>query len=467
MTVDLVVKGGKVVTVNGIFEVGVAIDEGRIVKVAKETRLPRSDKTVNAEGRVILPGAIDPHTHCGIYNSFGEDIEDATGVAAVGGVTTLMHCVWDRRSYNVAIPELTATCLEKAHVDVTYYAGVMTAQHIAELDDAVKKHGVTSFKHFMNRPEYEALGALHPDDGQLYESFVRINQLGGVAMVHCEDYEVARKMMEKLKAEGRNDLAAWNDCRPDFVEQMKIIDAAFLAWISGCPLYVVHTTVGTAKEVVDWAKARKVEMYLETTPAYLTHNCYDDKIGILGKVNPPIRTKGHNELLWQGVKEGWIDCIGTDHAPSPLQRKRGNGDIWSALLGYSGVETMLPVMISEGYSKRRIPLERIVEVTATATARIHGIPNKGAIKAGNDADLVIVDLKKRVKADDKTLHYTKGRDYSLYEGWTFHGWPVMTICRGQVVAEDHEVVSKQGYGRVIRRRPRDKITGKPLKRLVD
>ncbi len=128
---------------------------------------------------------------------------------------------------------------------------------------------------------------------------------------------------------------------------------------------------------------------------------------------------------------------------------------------------MLPVMISEGHSKRRIPLERIAEVTATATARIHGIPNKGAIKAGNDADLVIVDLKKRVKADDKVLHYTKGRDYSLYEGWTFHGWPVMTICRGQVVAEDQEVVSKQGYGKVIRRRPRDKIKGKPLERLVD
>ncbi len=467
MTVDLVVKGGKVVTTKGISEAGVAIDEGRIVKVAKETKLPASSKTIDAKGNVILPGAIDPHTHCGIYNSFSEDIEDATGVAAVGGVTTIMHCVWDKRSYNVAIPELNAIVLQKAHSDVTYYAGVMTAQHIAELDDAVSKHGVTSFKHFMNRPEYEALGALHPDDGELYESFVRINQLGGVAMVHCENFEVARKMIAKLKAEGRNDLAAWNDCRPDYVEHMKIIDAAFLAMISGCPLYIVHTTVGTVKEVVDWARAKKVEMYVETTPAYLTHNCYDEKVGILGKVNPPIRTKGHNELLWEGVRRGWVDCIGTDHAPSPLVRKRGNGDIWSALLGYSGVETMLPAMISEGYNKRRIPLSRIVEVTATETARIHGIPGKGAIAAGNDADLVIFDLKKRVKLDDKALHYVKGRDYSLYEGWTFHGWPIMTLCRGEVVAENNEVVSRQGFGRVIKREPRKKIKGKPLKRLVD
>jgi dihydropyrimidinase len=128
---------------------------------------------------------------------------------------------------------------------------------------------------------------------------------------------------------------------------------------------------------------------------------------------------------------------------------------------------MLPAMISEGYRKRRIPLERIVEVTATETARIHGIPNKGAIKVGNDGDLVIVDLKKRVKADDKVLHYTKGRDYSLYEGWTFHGWPIMTICRGNIVAENQEIVGKPGYGKVIKRLPRDTIKGKALKRLVN
>jgi dihydropyrimidinase len=297
------------------------------------------------------------------------------------------------------------------------------------------------------------LNIIHLDDGEMYLSFESIKRLGGVAMVHCEDFEIARKFMEPLKAAGRKKLDAWNDCRPDFVEHKKIIESAYMAWLTGCPLYVVHNTVGTVKEVVDWARGKDVEMHVETCPAYLS-KLATDKINLLGKVNPPIRTKGHVEALWRGIHEGWVDCMGTDHCALTKARKVGQGDIWSAMLGYPGSETLLPFMISEGFNRRGVPLQRIAELTATKTAEIHQIPNKGAIRVGYDADITLVDLKKRVRVTDRVLHYSKVRDFNLFEGETFTGYPVLTLVRGTVVAQDHEIVGKRGYGRVIKRQPR-------------
>lgn len=467
MTVDLNLTNGRVVTTEGIFDAGVSIDNGKITAIAKDAHLPKASKKINVKGKPIIPGAIDPHTHCGIYNPFQADVEDASAIASVAGITTIMHCVWDRRAHSIVVPELTAIINKTAYIDMTFYAGIMTPQHIAELDNTVIKLGVTSFKHFLNRPEYEALGALHPDNGELWQSFTRIKNLGGVAMVHCEDYEIARKIGEVLqKRKGRKDAAAWNDSRPDFVEHLKLMEAAFIARITGCPLYVVHTTIGTAQEVVEWCHQNDTTIYIETTPAYLTQT-KTDKVGILNKVNPPIRTKGHCEKLWEGVQNGWVDCIGTDHAPMPRKRKVGNGDIWSAMLGYSGVETMLPVMISEGYHKRNLPLQRIVEITSTKTAQIHGIPGKGAIRIGYDADLVVYDLKKTVKVDGDLLHYSAVRDFSLFDGWKLKGWPAMTFSRGSLVAEEGEVIGKKGHGKVVKRLPRTGPKKQNLQYLID
>ena len=453
MTVDLVVKNGKIVTTEGIYEAGIAIDDGKIISVTGEAHLPKADRVVNARGHAVMPGAIDPHVHLGLYNQYGADVADSTRVQAVGGLTTTMHSILDKRSWKTAIPQLTKISEKNAYIDMTFYAIVMTAQHVSEIPFAFKS-GVTSFKHFTNRPEYEMLGILHLDDGEMYQSFEAIKKQGGVAMVHCEDFEISRKLIDPLKKAGRKDLAAWDECRPDFVEHKKLIESAYMAWITGCPLYVVHNTIGTAREVVDWARAHNVEMYIETCPAYLSKVKTDKKVGLLGKVNPPIRTRGHVEALWQGIRDGWVDCIGTDHCAITKDRKVGQGDIWSAMLGYPGSETMLPFMISEGYNRRGIPLEKIAYLTSTNTARIHGIPNKGAIRVGYDADLIIVDLKKRVKLTEKVLQYSKLRDMNLFEGETFTGFPIMTIVRGEIVAENLQTVGKRAYGKVIKRIPR-------------
>ncbi len=453
MSVDLVIKNGKIVTAEGIYEAGIAVDDGKIAAIAKEPNLPKADKVIDARGLPIMPGAIDPHVHLGLYNPFGEDVPDTTMVQAIGGLTTTMHSILDKRSLKVSVPELTQIAEKGAYIDMTFYAAIMSMQHIQELPAAFEL-GVTSFKHFTNRPEYEMLNILHPDGGEFYLSFEKIKELGGVAMVHCEDFEIARKLTERVKASGAKDLAAWNDSRPDYCEQLKLWEMAFMAKITGCPLYVVHNTVATAKEVVDWAKANGVEIFIETTPIYLNFVKTDKKIGILGKVNPPIRTRGHVEGLWQGIKDGWVDCIGSDHCALTKSRKVGQGDIWTAMLSYPSSELMFPFMISEGFNKRGIPLERIAQLTSTKTAEIHSIPNKGKLQVGYDADLVILDPKKRVRIDEKTLHYSQIRDFSLFEGETFTGFPVTTVVRGQVVAENGEIVGKRGYGKVVKRVPR-------------
>ena len=468
MAVDLVVKNGKIVTQSGIIEGGVAVDDGKIVAVTGPANLPAADKVVDAKGHLVMPGAIDTHVHYGLYNRLEDDIRDSTQVQAIGGVTTSFHMKPDARSFKAGIPEMIRAIDNNSCIDVAPNMTVMSLEHIEEIPYAVK-HGVTSFKHFWNRPEYEFLGIKYLERGQLHDSFRKIRELGGIAMNHCEDFEITKKLTSELKAAGAHGLAAWNDCRPDYCELVMIWQAAIASKITGCPMFIVHTTVANAKDVVDWARVNGVEMYWETTPTYLRF-VKTDKIGARAKVNPPVRTRGHSDAIWRGITEGWIDCIGTDHCPMPLSLKLPQGeetDIWDAGLAFPASETMLPYMISEAFNKRGVPIERIAQLTSTNAARIHSLDNKGSISIGKDADLVIVDPKKRVKIDDKVLHFSSIRDWSLFEGEVMTGFPVMTIMRGEIIAKDGECVAKPGYGKMVRRTPHKGPRNPSLRELLN
>jgi dihydropyrimidinase len=193
-----------------------------------------------------------------------------------------------------------------------------------------------------------------------------------------------------------------------------------------------------------------VELYAETCPHYisLTSECP------VGKVGPPLRTKDDVEALWSAIKSGIISTIGSDHAPMTLEKKKGKGDVWSMGLGQCTGEMLLPVMLHEGFNKRQVPLETIVRITSRNPARILNMKEKGDIEVGKDADIVIVDLKKKVKVTPDILHSFAG--WTPYDGWEFVGWPAMTISRGIVVAEEGQVTGKPGHGRTVRRPPRNK-----------
>jgi dihydropyrimidinase len=249
---------------------------------------------------------------------------------------------------------------------------------------------------------------------------------------------------QRLIQAGRVDLAAWTESRPEFNEDDATHKVCVYAKQTGCRLYVVHLDTAVSLQRVIQARQEGAKVYAEACPHYLTLS-KDDSFGVLGKVNPPLRDKERMAMLWKSLAEGHIDCVGTDHVAGKTSEKIGKGDIWSALLGFPGVETMLPVMLSEGVNKGRISLERVVEVCSYNTARIFNLyPRKGTIAIGSDADLAIVDLHKKVKVSPDILHSTS--DYTLYDGWTLEGWPTSTMVRGKVVMQDGNVAAKPGTG---------------------
>ena len=221
--------------------------------------------------------------------------------------------------------------------------------------------------------------------------------------------------------------------------------AVILASATGCPLYIVHITISKGVEIIREAQERGLPVIGETCPQYLTLDRNYDRV--LGKVNPPLREAADGERLWEGLREGVLSTLGSDHAPTSRRHKQ---EFWKAIVGMPGIETLLPVVLSEGVNRGRLSLEKVVEVCCYWPARIFSLyPRKGLIEVGADADLVVLDLEKEVKVHADLLH--QGSDFSPYEGRMIKGWPVLTLLRGEVVMENGEVCGEAGFGKFIPR----------------
>lgn len=457
VVVDLIVKNGKIVTPENVVEGGIAIDDGKIISIATDQKLPDADKTVDAQGNVIFPGCIETHSHLGLYKPFDKDVLTETAAAACGGVTTNMTCVINDRPYKDVLPMLAKVCNDLSTIDVVLYAA-MSEKHLSEIPYCIS-YGITGFKHFLNRPEYGKggeidFGAEYLDDGQVFESIEKIRDLGGIPMFHCENYELIRKIKERVMHSGpnRKDLAGWAEARPDFCEHEDMMQVTWYAKQTKSPIYIVHASHGGFTEIVDWTRRQGVEASFETCTSYLSLAVDEKeakKVGVLGRVNPPIRYSNDREKLWQGIKEGYIHTIGSDHTPTTKKDKMGKGTIWTAgHAAMANTELLLPIMLNEGYHKRGVSLEKIAEVCSYNASQIFGIPNKGSLSIGYDGDLIIVDLKKMRKVSTDVLHGST--DFTPYEGWKMKGWPIMTISKGEVIVEDGQIIGKPGHGKHIR-----------------
>ncbi len=395
-----------------------------------------------------MSGLIEPHVHLGPFNGLEADMETETRSALGGGITTIMNFVTIKESLSKEIERQQKVVSERSFTDVGLIGVVMNQRHIDELETCYRL-GVVSFKHYMSKPEFEKfLGWNYPDEGQILESFRKIAKLGGQAMIHAENYEIIARKIEEVKSSGKNDLSAWEEARPWYCEYDHMITAVLLASIAKVPLYLVHVSISSFPEVMKFARSKGVSLRLETNPAYLYFTKDDDELGVLGKVNPPIRGKEHREALWEGIRNGQIVCVGSDHIACDKKTRLGGGDIWTAIPGLHGLEMMLPVMLNEGFHRRGIPLETIAEVTSSNTAAIHGLERKGRIEIGMDADFCLFDPSKEVRVTQSMMH--DGSDYSLFEGRTFKGWPVMTISSGELTMVNGEVNARAGRGKPVR-----------------
>ncbi len=460
--IDMVVEGGRVVAGGTVAEATVAISEGTIAALLAPGVLPPEAahaQRIDASGKIVMPGVVDAHVHIANFTPQADTFASMSTAAAFGGVTT-------------AIPYIQGKVGMPAREFLTHFRDEGEAQSLVDFamhcrlqapergvtrqfDDALEL-GVTSFKMFM---AYRKRGIMW-DDYSLYEALDCIGQRGGLFCCHAENGDVIDYLEDKFAAEGRYTPDNYLAVRPPEAEVEATFRVLTIARLARCPLYLVHMSTGQGISLAHQAQLAGQPVWVESCPQYLTLTDDDVKrLGGLAKCAPPPRDRSDVDAVWQAVADGSVQTIGSDHAPWPLENKSLPPERFAEVFfGLPGIESMLPVMYSEGVARGRIDLPRMVEVLCEAPARAFGLfPRKGAIAVGADADLVLLDPDREWKITATEMHSQAG--YTPYEGWTVRGKPATTILRGKVVVQDGKLMQSPGCGRylprVARRIPRE------------
>lgn len=434
---DTLITGGTVVRArHEPFVADVAIRDGKIAAVLAPGSDATADEIIDAAGLHVLPGSVDPHCHIALStHGMGEYATD-TVAAALGGVTTMFYMVSNGGSYLPVLEEHYGAAAQNAAVDFGYHVTLMTEQHLTELDAVKQRFGLTSFKYYMHfrGDEGHYLGVEGTHDGMFYKILQAVKERDDLLLVHAENPEVIWVLRDEAQAAHHDDLAAWDEARPAFVEAEAVRRATYLAARVGTDLYLVHVSTADSLEQIRHARNEFPELNLsiESCPHYLTHTV-DYERGVVGKVNPPLRTAEHVDALWDAVADGTVNTIGSDHVGRGLVAKQGT--IWEASAGFPNAPVSLPVLLSEGHLKRGVPLQRVVELTAKRPSELLKVDDrKGDIAEGLDADLALVDLSWERTPEPEWLGTFS--DYSLYENFPLTGWPKHTLVRGNVVVRD-------------------------------
>ncbi len=454
-----VIKGGTVVTADLTYAADVKIEGGVIVEIAPGLT---GDTTLDATGCYIMPGGIDPHTHLempfmGTYSS--DNFESGTRAALSGGTTMVVDFVlpgqgqglmdaaqmWHNKSGR-------ANCDYSFHMAITWWG-----QKVFDDMEASVKAGITSFKHFM---AYK--GALMVNDDEMYQSFSRVGDLGGLAMVHAENGDVVAELTAKLIAAGNTGPEAHAYSRPPAVEGEATNRAIMIADMAGVPLYVVHTSCEEAHEAIRRARAAGKRVWGEPLIQHLTldeseyfHPNWDHAARRV--MSPPFRDKKHQDSLWAGLQSGSLSVVATDHCAFTTEQKRfGLKSFAQIPNGTGGLEDRMPMLWTTGVETGRLTMNEFVAVTSTNIAKILNLyPKKGAVLVGADADLVVWDPGKEkvitAAAQQSAI------DYNVFEGKKVKGLPRYTLTRGQVAVNDGVVQTHEGHGQFVGRQARPAV----------
>lgn len=461
---DVLIANAQVVIPKvGIVETNILVEDGKIKALQKSEDNLQASRRINAKGRYILPGAIDPHVHYGVYTPIEEAARTESCSAVVGGVTTMMRMLrLYGDSYHTIEKQLQAS--KESHcVDYAIHASILKKEQVKDIP-YLKRIGVNSLKIYMNLgsdlnriymdldPGEHGLkeGEVNMDDALLSSIVEQGAKANSTILVHAEDPAVCAEHIRRGREKGTTDLKTWSDCRPPSSEAQSVTKISEMGRRFGASLYFVHIGSNAAIDAILAERQRgNANYYIETCPQYLTHTFDFDSVK--GKVVPPIRSKSDVQSVWSALRNGVIDTMGTDHVANRLDMKMGDGDLWSALAGFPGIATMLPVLLHYGVNQGRIRIERVVELTSYNSARIFGMyPKKGGMQPGSDADLVIVDMDLEQKVTPELLRSYS--DYTIYDGQKMKGWPVLTMVRGKVVMEDGQIPSDAlGHGKFVTR----------------
>ncbi len=449
--VDISIENGKIVLPdNGIFDMNIYIKNGKIHSIGNNPEL-KVKRRINAAGKYVVPGIIDPHVHLGLFASMTEELKSETKAALIGGVTTIGCYFGSKESHFKSVPRIAEEINNNSFVDIVPHLVIGTDEQRKEILDYIEHLGVTSFKVYMNGIP----GLISDvDDGFILDVFEEIKKSNKKCIVccHAENRDIVRRAYNSVKAEKGDNATVqdWTETHPDIAEEEAVMRLSFLAEKSKVNAYFVHISSKNAIERLRKIKKSNKYINVETTSPYLsiTRNCTSEKTI---KMDPPFRDIEDVEELWNAVFDNVVDTIGTDNVTMTKHEKNMDDVIWNTISGYPAVETHLPVLLNEGVIKRGIPLDILIGKITKKPAEIFGIyPQKGTLLPGSDADIVIIDMNmiKEVKASE-----TKSRsDFSLYEGRKIKGWPVVTIKNGELVVENGNYVGNQSNGKYVMRK---------------
>lgn len=457
---DLLLKNAKIPQGDRQVESNIMVNNGEIVGFANSADGLSADEVIDAKGNLVVPGCIDPHTHF-MDPGFTHRENFATGSrsAAAGGVTTFIDmpcCSKPSVRSKDSLHQKLDPIKDKAYVDFAFWGG-MTGEDVREgwLDNIQPQidEGIVSFKVYMT-PSVPTFPKV--TDAEMLEIFSKIAPTGLPIGVHAENYDICTFYTDKLEAEGRTDGPAWAEARMALAEKTAIELIISFAEATGARLHIVHMSTREGVELVRDAKKRGVKVTAETCPHYLVLNAQDamSERGTFAKIAPPLREKADNLVHWQGLADGTIDFVGTDHAPYEIETEKAAADstIWKSFPGIPGVETMVQILVSEGLNKGRLSLSRFVEVTSRNAAIHYGIyPKKGALELGSDADFTIIDLDREYTIDEKATESMA--KYNPLHGMKLKGKPIQTIVRGKLVYDEDNggIVGEEGYGSFVER----------------
>ena len=448
---ELLIRRGRVVNADGERDADVRIVGETIAEVGPNLRPSANTRIIEAAGRLVLPGGIDPHTH--LHPSFADDLTSGSMAALAGGITTVgtFANATAKETLLDAVERMAGRVRAEAIADVILHASAWPpSPDTATAMKALAAIGQPSFKVFLTRQDAGARVA------DLITQLEHARAAGVVTLMHCEDGALLAAAVRRLESEGRTSLGDYAASRPVVAETAATQQAASLCESTGAPIYIVHLSSARALAICRAARAAaRLPLFVETRPMYLhlTSEKMRGPDAPLYVGQPPLREESDRAALWQGMHDGAIDVLATDHAPWTRAQKLDPALTISRLRpGVSDLQFMLPMYFSEGVQGRRLPLPRFVAQTSTNAARIFGLyPRKGVIQAGADADLAIWDPNRsdvvRAEADHSKA------DYSVYEGWKVKGWPTTAIRRGEIVFDGGKIAGKAGSGRLIGRQP--------------
>ncbi|MGE3597499.1 MAG: dihydropyrimidinase [Dehalococcoidia bacterium] len=451
---DLILRNGTVVTANDVYQADVAIDGGVIKRIGSQ--LPSAAKReVDVTGKLLVPGGVDVHTHCETEFLGEQSVDDwysSSVQAASGGVTTVVDYALTNPGQSMieCLQRWEARAKSKTIIDYGLHPTLMkpSDEIIAEMRDVVAE-GYTSFKIFMI-----GFAAFDEYSVQYAKAMAEAGRLGALINIHCEDQTCISFHTQRLEAAGHSDIRHFADSRPPFAEGIAVQRAIHLARMTDAPIYMVHLSCEESLDAINEARARGQSVYAETRPIYLhlSRDRFEEQIDPERYVGwPPLRHADQMEILWQALDHSVLQTVATDHGGWSMAQKKKYTKADEMIPGMANLETLMPMLYSEGVRKNRLSMQRFVAVTSANPAKLMGLyPRKGTIAVGSDADIAVFDPDKRVILHHQELH--SKQDWELHEGFEVTGWPVMTLSRGEIIVMNGKVLGQPGRGQLLKRK---------------